>query len=171
MRQNQSQPFHRYQMKVKQFFVVLLVLVSLLGFPSKVFAHGVETNYSLNIKSLELQSLFSTGEAFKDAPVIVHPPAGSDYAPIAGRTNEQGMFVFEPDYSVSGEWEVEIGEDSHWDMLTIPVSDRGIDFEAISQIHEDQPHHHHYLASQIIVVVLAIGCGIGSQFVSHKFKG
>jgi nickel transport protein len=157
-------------MKVKQFFVVLLVLVSLLGFPSQAFAHGVETNYNLNIKSLELQSLFSTGEAFKDAPVIVHPPAGSDYAPIEGRTNEQGMFVFEPDYSVSGEWEVEIGEDSHWDMLVIPVSDRGIDVEAISQIQEDHPHHHHYLASQIIVVVVAIGCGIGSQFISHKFK-
>jgi len=170
MRQNQSQPFHKYQMKVKQFFVVLLVLVSLLGFPSQAFAHGVETNYNLNIKSLELQSLFSTGEAFKDAPVIVHPPAGSDYAPVEGRTNEQGMFVFEPDYSVSGEWEVEIGEDSHWDMLVIPVSDRGIDVEAISQIQEDHPHHHRYLASQIIVVVLAIGCGISSQFISYKFK-
>ena len=96
-------------MKVKQFFVVLLVLVSLLGFPSQAFAHGVETNYHLNIKSLELQSLFSTGEAFKDAPVVVYPPEGSDSAPIEGRTNEQGMFVFEPDYSVSGEWEVGAG--------------------------------------------------------------
>lgn len=158
-------------MKAKQFFVLLLVLVSLLGFPSQALAHGVETNYQLKIQSLEMQSLFSTGEAFQDAPVIVHPPVGSDYAPIEGRTNEQGMFVFEPDYSVPGEWEVEIGEDSHWDMLVIPVSDRGIDFDAISQIHQDQPHHHHYLASQIIVAIFAIGCGMGSQLISHKFKG
>lgn len=170
MRHSQSQFFYRYQMKAKQFLVLLLVLVSLLGFPSQALAHGVETNYQLNIKSLEIQSLFSTGEAFKEAPVIVHPPKGSDYAPIEGMTNEQGLFVFEPDYSVTGEWEVEIGEDSHWDMLTIPVSDRGIDFEAISQIHEDHPHHHHYLATQIIVAVVAICCGIGGQFLSNKFN-
>lgn len=157
-------------MKAKQFWVILLVLFGCLGFPSQALAHALQTNYQLKINSLEIQSVFSSGETFKNAPVVIYPPEGSNRPPIQGVTNEDGTFVFEPDYSVTGEWTVEIGEDSHWDMLTIPVRNHRIELDAISQVHPQHPHSHDYLASQIIVAVIAICCGIGSQLFSHKFK-
>ena len=160
--------------KIKPFLAIFILLLSLSLFPQAASAHMVETYYNAKDNSLEIQALFSTGEKFNGADVIVHPPSNSNYLEIRGFTDEQGKFLFHPDYSVPGVWSVEIGdemESNHWDMLTIPVSDRDIKIEAISHVDLDIPEHHHYhFASQITVGAIALTCGICVQFFRRKIK-
>lgn len=155
---------------MRQFLIILAVLVSLLGFPESAFAHSVETNYHLQADLLEIEAVFSTGEAFEDADVVVHPPSESDIPEIQGLTDQEGKFIFEPDYSIVGDWSVEIGEGSHWDKLVIPVSDRGIDVDAISQTHYDLPHYHFNFGRQLAVVEIALCFGLFGQYLKNRLK-
>ncbi|MEM9771968.1 MAG: hypothetical protein AAF889_10320, partial [Cyanobacteria bacterium P01_D01_bin.73] len=83
--------------------------------------------------TLEIQSTFSEIESFPNAPVVVYSPENPDQPWMTGTTDEDGRFAFQPEPGVTGIWSVEIGEDSHWDQLDIPVGDRGIELDQISQ--------------------------------------
>lgn len=155
-------------MKVKQFIFALLLILGLVVAPKTASAHSLETDYQLNSNALEIQATFSSGEAFPNADIVVFAPNDPTHPWLEGRTDESGKFVFNPDQSISGDWSVEIGEDSHWDNLIVPVSDRGIDLEAISYLDEQTSDHHYHFSNQFIVVGIAIGTGIGSRFLSRK---
>jgi|GEM_PF-934901 len=150
-------------------FFGFISLFSITSFPSPALAHSVETNYQLRANELEITLTFSTGEAFENAAVVVRPPSELGLEPIQGHTNEQGVFIFKPDYSIPGNWSVEIGEGSHWDFLNIPVNSQSIEFEAISQNHLDRPHHH-YLADALLGAEVALCFGIFGQFIKTKLK-
>lgn len=154
---------------VTAIFFGFMGLFSIISFPSPAFAHSVETNYQLRANALEIHLTFSTGEAFENAAVVVRPPSELGLEPIKGHTNAQGIFIFQPDYSIPGNWSVEIGEGSHWDFLNIPVTNQSIEFEAISQNHLDRPHHH-YLADALLGAEVALCFGIFGQFIKTKFK-
>ena len=112
-------------------------LVALAMAPSVAHAHAISTDYRLLLEQpnqpLEIQSSFSEIEAFPNAPVVVYSPENPDEPWMTGTTDENGRFTFQPEPGVTGVWSVEIGEDSHWDQLYIPVGDRGIELDQISQ--------------------------------------
>ena len=152
-----------------------VLLLGLVVNPGRAFAHAIETDYQLLIdtfamQTLEIQSVFSTGEVFPNAPVVVYSPEDPDTPWLEGTTDESGKFIFNPDPTMAGEWSVEIGEDSHWDRLQIPVSDRGIDFDAISYIDGHRPHLHHPFTDQLVVAGAAICSALGGQFLGRKLK-
>ena len=159
-------------LKIKQLGVILALCFGFFLFPQPSFAHMVETYYGTKDHSLEIQALFSTGEKFNGADVIIHPPSNSNYLEIRGFTDEEGKFVFHPDYSVPGVWSVEIGdenESNHWDMLRVPVTESDIEIEAISHVDLDIREHHHYnFASQIAIGAIALTCGICVQLFRRK---
>lgn len=157
-------------MKLKQFVVAIAIFISLLAFPGDALAHSVLTNYHLRGEALEIEAVFSTGEAFANADVVVHPPTDSNLPETKGLTDENGLFLFEPDYSVMGNWAVEIGEDSHWDKLTIPISDRIIDLDAISQVDYHRPQRHHHFGHQIIAAEIALCFGFCGHFMKKKIR-
>jgi len=159
-------------MKVKQFFLASIPLLGLVAYPGATLAHLIETNYQLVADSLEIQPTFSTGEVFPNAPVVVYSPNDPTTPWLEGRTDEEGKFVFNPDPAISGEWAVEIGEESnsHWDRIEVPVSDRGIEFESISQADEQTPHSHRQFANQLIVAAIALGSIVGGKWVGRKVR-
>ena len=116
-----------------------VAIASLLGiglFPSVAHAHAITTDYRLlpeRSNTLEIQSTFSEVESFPGAPVVVYSPENPDQPWILGTTDEEGKFSFQPEPGVTGIWSVEIGEDSHWDQLNVPVGDRGIELDQISR--------------------------------------
>lgn len=134
----------------------VVVLLSLVLFPAPTLAHSVQTDYQMESDALQLQSTFSTGEAFGDAPVTVYAPNDSTRPWLQGTTDRQGNFSFQPDPKLVGEWSVEIGsvDADHGDMLTVPVSERGIEIDAISQNPYDAPHK---LARQVLVGGAVLG--------------
>ncbi|MEL6158945.1 MAG: carboxypeptidase regulatory-like domain-containing protein [Cyanobacteria bacterium J06623_5] len=116
----------------------LLVLAAAIGaatVPTAAMAHQVQTNYILNSQSgnsLELQTTFSNGQPLKGAKVTVYSPEQPFRAQIVGKTDSEGRFTFTPEQAVSGDWEVNIKQAGHQDILTIPVNEDGIDLELMA---------------------------------------
>lgn len=119
---------------MKAMIVALLLGLTLLGFPKAASAHALQADYSLLRKSqLEIQAKFSTGEPFPFADVQVFAPKDATRPWLESKANAQGQFEFIPDPAQKGDWTVKIGKSDHKDILTIPVSDRGVEVNEISQ--------------------------------------
>lgn len=132
-----------------------VVLLSLTLLPMPALAHSVQTDYRIVSDALEIQSTFSTGEALEGAPVTIYAPNDSTSPWLQGTTDQQGTFSFQPDPKLVGEWSVEIGGgDDHGDMLTVPVSNRGVELDAISQNPYEAPHQ---FARQVLVGGAVLG--------------
>ncbi|MDY7012007.1 MAG: carboxypeptidase regulatory-like domain-containing protein [Cyanobacteriota bacterium] len=134
-----------------------LALVSLLGFPTKAFAHALATDYALAAANrLKIEAIFSTGEPFVEAKVVVYAPNDPSTPWMEGTTDEEGNFAFEPDPALPGDWVVEIGEYGHMDILTVPATERGIELDAISQV---SPNNRNPLAIAVGAMVIAGSVG------------
>jgi nickel transport protein len=157
-------------MKMKQLKLTLAVILGLVICPKIVSAHAIETNFQLQSNALKIQSSFSNGEVYPDAKVVIYSPNDADHPWFEGRTDQNGEFKFNPDPTIAGNWSIEIGEDNHWDRLIVPVDNKGVEFELISQLKPSRPHEHYDVASQFLIGAISLGTGIGFSFVSRKFK-
>ncbi|EDX87390.1 hypothetical protein S7335_5099 [Synechococcus sp. PCC 7335] len=116
-----------------------LMLVAVLGMaiaPTKAMAHQVQTNYILDSQSgdrIQLRTTFSNGQPLKGAKVTVTSPNQPYRIRTVGKTDSQGRFTFVPDQSISGDWEVNIKREGHQDILTVPVTETGIDLDLMAQ--------------------------------------
>ncbi|MBP0012662.1 MAG: carboxypeptidase regulatory-like domain-containing protein [Roseofilum sp. SBFL] len=161
---------------MKSFLTLSAVLLSIVSLPKVALAHSVETDYQSMSDRLEIQSMFSSGEAFEGAPVVVYAPNDPTTPWLETTTDENGEFVLQPDPSIPGEWSVEIGEGGHWDNIIVPVSGEGIESENISYL-EGHPYHTHnrnrianrYILAGVVGVTL-VG-GIGGGILRRKLKG
>lgn len=145
---------------MKSLLILLTLLIGLLGFPSQASAHMVETDYSMLLSQFQFTTAFSTGEPFAEAPVQVYSPNDPETPWMEGTTDETGHFSFQPDPSMPGDWQIRIGErGDHADILTVPVSDHGIEFDQISQESYAAPH---WWAQQLGVATAAFSAGVGA---------
>ena len=145
-----------------------LAAVGIAAIPTKAFAHQVQTNYILqntpfaeqgNDQTLELQTTFSNGRPLKGAKVKVYSPEQSLRPVETGVTDGQGRYSFNPDESVTGEWEVQIQREGHGDILYVPVTEDGIDADLMARGAEIQDTH--YANSPLMAVgsiVMAAAC-------------
>jgi nickel transport protein len=126
-------------MKGKQ--LLPLMLLGLLSIPTKAFAHAVQTNYILGNNQLETQTVYSNGQPLKRAKVTVYAPNDPTRPWLQGVTDEQGRFTFSPDQRIPGNWEITIRQEGHDDMLTVPVTNTGIQENLISQGPSSDVHY------------------------------
>lgn len=138
---------------MKARFIVLLALMAVIGVAPRAIAHSVETDFEFTAEGLEFTSQFSTGEPFENAEVQVFSPDNPTEPWMTGTTDENGRFSFQPDESISGEWEVRFGEGDHGDLWTVPVNEMGIDLDNIS---DAEPQ---FFASHPLVLTGVIGLG------------
>lgn len=154
------------------------MLVAVLGMaiaPTKAMAHQVQTNYILDSQSdnsLQLRTTFSNGQPLKGAKVTVTSPDQPYRIRAVGKTDSQGRFTFVPDQPINGNWEVNIERDGHQDILTVPVTEEGIDLDLMAQNGIEQVGNSdvHYASSPWAVVggvAIAVGC-LGLARVSGK---
>lgn len=148
--------------------VASLILVTCLGFPAGAMAHSVETDYLVSARSqFQLQAKFSTGEPFQEAPIKIYSPSNPDQPWAEGTTDTEGRFAFNPDPSLPGDWTVKIGQSDHGDILTVPVTNQGIDDQNISDARLERPHLH--WDNQLLVLGLAALSGLGvRRFLRRK---
>lgn len=146
---------------IRLLLALLIVCVSFVLFPAPSFAHSVQTDYQLVSDALEIQSTFSTGEAVEGATVVIYAPNDPTKPWLQGKTDQNGSFQFQPDRTLVGEWSVKIGEGDHGDILSVPVTNQGVDVNAISQNPYDAPHG---FARQTLAVGVLLGSSLGTSW-------
>jgi nickel transport protein len=146
----------------------------LAAIPSQAFAHQVQTNYILGNQigsaadeSLELRSTFSNGEPLKGAKVVVYAPDQSFQPYTTGVTDDQGRFSFQPDETITGNWEVNIRRAGHQDILAVPVTEEGIEPDLMSTVVKEDTH---YASSPLMAVgsIAMVAACIGFGRISKK---
>ncbi|KKJ01291.1 transthyretin-like family protein [Prochlorothrix hollandica] len=132
-----------YPLIPSRFFGPLLSTLALLGLPAAALAHAVQTDYALDLFTAELgmTTTYSSGEPLEAATVKIYAPGDRETPWLETTTDDQGRFSFLPDAQRSGEWIVEIQQEGHEDILSVPVTEEGVDFNQISQAGAADVHY------------------------------
>ena len=100
-----------------------LVLVAFsLFLPATAFAHGASIEYTVNI-SVELRATYDSGEPMAGAQVVVYAPDDPSTPWQTGECDQEGRFIFTPDTSKPGTWDVQVRQAGHGDIVHIPVGE------------------------------------------------
>lgn len=86
----------------------------------KVLAHGSIINYQTK-ESIEIQAKFDNGTPMKNAQVVIYSPNNPTEAWLTSNTDENGKFVFSPDFSQLGNWSVKVRTAGHGGVINIPI--------------------------------------------------
>ena len=102
--------------------VLLLAGWGSLATVAPTFAHGAKLEYQ-PITGIEIQARYDSGEPMKAAQVNIYTPNNPSQPWQTGVTDDNGRFVFTPDPSQPGNWEVMVRQAGHGDVLAIPVGE------------------------------------------------
>ena len=141
-----------------------LILLAVLGLPTRAFGHAMETNYVLEeANKIQFTAVFSTGEPLKNAKVKIYAPNNPSEPLMETKTDEKGQFTFESDQKIPGEWEVSIGEAGHQDILTVPVTPKGVNLNDISEA-PPTPNNQ----SPMMLMAIVLSGGMGSTLLARR---
>lgn len=107
---------------MRQALLLPVALLSTLGIAERAIAHGVEIEYQA-AQAITVMATYDSGEPMAEAQVAVFSPDNPSEPWMTGTTSEQGVFTFAPDASVLGDWEVQVRQAGHGDIVTIPVEE------------------------------------------------
>jgi nickel transport protein len=103
-------------------FAFLMVL-NTIGF---AYAHGVEGEYRFfledGVVKIEIQAAFDSGEPMSGAQVAIFAPNDLINPWQTGTCDERGSYVFAPDLSIPGTWDVQVRSAGHGEMIHIEVA-------------------------------------------------
>jgi nickel transport protein len=152
---------------MKKLLAYLPLVLVVMSIPAKTLAHTMQTNY-LFTDELEFQSTYSTDEAAKNADVIIYAPNNLEKPWLESKTDEEGRFSFLPDQNIPGDWEVQIIDEGHGEVIIVPVTENGVDFENIS--HEAQQDLHYSSSPMSPLHSLLITVGVGGLWFTFLRK-
>jgi nickel transport protein len=93
-------------------------LLCLMGWQAQAIAHGVAIEYQAT-QAYEIKAAYDTGAPMANAQIAVFAPTDPAKPWLTGTTDAAGRFVFSP--STPGNWEVQVRQAGHGDILVIPV--------------------------------------------------
>jgi nickel transport protein len=99
---------------------LLFLATSLLGLSRSAWSHGVVVDYEPT-EAIQVVGNYDTGEAMAEAQVVVYAPADPATPWLTGTMDENGIFLFTPDRSQVGTWEVQVRQAGHGAIITIPI--------------------------------------------------
>ncbi|MEM7771393.1 MAG: carboxypeptidase-like regulatory domain-containing protein [Cyanobacteria bacterium P01_E01_bin.6] len=91
-----------------------------IAIPERAIAHGATIEYR-SIPALEVQASYDTGEPLANAQVTVYSPENPADPWLTGTTDDQGRFIFTPDSAIAGNWDVQVRQAGHGDIVSIPL--------------------------------------------------
>lgn len=103
--------------------LVPMATLSGLAIALPALAHGTALDYTVG-PAVAVSALYDTGEPMVDAQVSVFSPDDVSTPWLTGTTDSQGRFIFMPDPAVTGNWEVQVRQAGHGDVVVIPVEAR-----------------------------------------------
>ncbi len=139
----------------------LLSLSATAGWATAAWGHAVQTDYFVDLFSsnLELAATYSSGEPMTEAEVLVYAPNNTETPWTEGTTDAAGQYVFLPDETIQGEWRVEIQKEGHQDIIFVPVTESGIDYENISEGEKKDVHYAEF-TPELLGVTAALSLGL-----------
>jgi nickel transport protein len=105
---------------LNQFLLVIAVILG-ISYTQKGLTHGAYVNYQ-ETKAIKIQAIYDGGKPIINGQVTVYNPVEPATPWLTGNTDENGEFVFIPDYSVTGNWQVRVRQAGHGTITTIPIS-------------------------------------------------
>lgn len=104
--------------------ILFFSILSFLAWHTSVDAHGVLAGYS-KVSGIEISASYDTGHPMAQGQVTVFAPDNPAQPWLRGSLDEQGLFRFVPDESITGTWSVQVRQAGHGAMIHIPVEDSG----------------------------------------------
>jgi nickel transport protein len=112
---------------IRKTVLPFLSLLCVMGWQTRTSAHGVVLDYQ-STQAYEIQAAYDTGEPMANAQVVVFSPDDPATPWLTSTTDAQGRFLFSP--SAPGNWEVQVRQAGHGDILVIPVETGSVQPEA-----------------------------------------
>ncbi len=107
-------------MKSKNKYILFLALVLSLSYAQKGLTHGTHIEYNAT-EAIKIKATYDSGEPMNNGQVTVYNPNEPTKPWLTGVTNKQGEFVFVPDYSVRGNWQIKVRQAGHGNIINIPI--------------------------------------------------
>ncbi len=105
-------------------FGILLTLIIAFS-ASGVAAHGSESHVDIDGNVVTVNADYDDGEGMGEAQVVVYAPDNGDEPWLTGVADADGLYSFEPDTSIVGEWKIELRSAGHGETLYVMVNDDG----------------------------------------------
>jgi len=104
-------------------WLIFPALLALLLAPAMtVRAHGAHIEYTINM-TVEIVAAYDTGTPMAGGQVTVYAPDDPATPWLEGVCDEDGRFVFTPDPTKPGTWDVQVRQAGHGDMVHIPIGE------------------------------------------------
>lgn len=121
MSKRQMQERRKWTSVGGRWMVPVLLGAGIMGLAERSLAHGVVMQYQTT-QAVSVQAKYDSGEPFANAQVTVYAP-DSDAPWSKGTTDNNGLFVFTPDATKPGTWQVKVRSAGHGDVANIPVGE------------------------------------------------
>ncbi len=103
---------------MKRPLILTLMLICVGGFPERAIAHGVKIEHQ-TVRAVEIEAIYDSGTPMANAQIVVYAPENPASPWLKGTTDDKGKFIFIPDLSQSGYWEVKVRQAGHGGIVTI----------------------------------------------------
>jgi nickel transport protein len=103
-----------------QWLMVPLLALSSGAIALPAVAHGTAVEYEVGT-AVAVSALYDTGEPMAQAQVSVFAPDDPTNPWMTGTTDLDGNFLFMPDPAIPGNWEVQVRQAGHGDIIVIPM--------------------------------------------------
>lgn len=104
--------------------LTLLLSLAYSSGSSISLAHGVMLESTI-IPAFRVQARYDSGEPMANAQVNVYAPNDPQAVWLQTLTDDQGYFLFTPDPSLEGTWDVQVRLAGHGEFLSLNVEEDG----------------------------------------------
>jgi len=105
---------------IRWYYLLPLLLLPALALAAPVTAHGSNISYTTG-PAVALVAQFDNGEPMAGAQVTIYAPDDPVNPWMTGTCDAEGRFTFMPDPDRPGNWEVQVRQSGHGDIVVIPV--------------------------------------------------
>ncbi|NJP04135.1 MAG: DUF4198 domain-containing protein [Chloroflexaceae bacterium] len=104
----------------RRYVAIIIVCLIMSAAPTMILAHGAHITYTTG-PAISIVATYDSGEPMADAQVAVYAPDDPMTPWMTGTCDAEGRFTFIPDASISGNWEVQVRQAGHGNIITIPI--------------------------------------------------
>lgn len=106
--------------RMRWYYLLPLLLLPALALAAPVAAHGSSISYTMG-PAVALVAQFDNGAPMAGAQVTIYAPDDPVNPWMTGTCDAEGRFTFMPDLERPGNWEVQVRQSGHGDIVVIPI--------------------------------------------------